>query len=78
MPICPFCNQPMERVTPDEQEAFADLFRCGACQVEQAGIGIPVKGFWRGIMIQVMKSERWIGWCSIGVTDSGSVLAVVF
>ncbi|HOB41060.1 MAG: hypothetical protein WBI99_06405 [Limnochordia bacterium] len=36
MTLCPFCNQPMERVTPDDQEAYADLFRCGACQVEQA------------------------------------------
>lgn len=33
---CPFCNQPMDVVVPDEQQAFSDLFRCGACQVEQA------------------------------------------
>lgn len=33
---CPFCNQPMEGVHGEEQSAFADLFRCGACQVQQA------------------------------------------
>lgn len=36
MAMCPFCNQPMDRVTPDKEDTFTDLFRCGACQVEQA------------------------------------------
>jgi uncharacterized protein with PIN domain len=45
MTTCPFCNQPMERVTPDEQEAFTDLYRCGACQVSRQCIGNMEKGF---------------------------------
>lgn len=36
MTSCPFCNRPMDRVTPEGGDAFTDLFRCGACQVEQA------------------------------------------
>ena len=36
MTLCPSCIQPMERVTPDDQEAYADLVRGGAFQVEQA------------------------------------------
>ena len=31
---CPFCNQVMEDETPED--AFTDLFRCGACQAQQA------------------------------------------
>ncbi|NMB02896.1 MAG: hypothetical protein GX971_15460 [Firmicutes bacterium] len=26
----------MDRITPDEEDTLTDLFRCGACQVEQA------------------------------------------
>lgn len=33
---CPFCNQPMEGANLGDHDAFTDLFRCGACQVEQA------------------------------------------
>mgnify|MGYP000855214651 FL=1 len=33
---CPFCNQPMVGVTSEDGELFTDLYRCGACQVEQA------------------------------------------
>ncbi len=33
---CPFCNQPMVGVESEENHAFTDLYRCGACQVEQA------------------------------------------
>lgn len=33
---CPFCNQPMEGTNSTDQSGFTDLFRCGACQIEQA------------------------------------------
>lgn len=33
---CPFCNQTMEGPSSDGPSVFADLYRCGACQVEQA------------------------------------------
>ena len=36
MTTCPFSNQPMDRVTPAEADTLTELFRCGACQVEQA------------------------------------------
>lgn len=36
MVVCPFCNQPMEGIDPGEYGGFADMYMCGACQVEQA------------------------------------------
>ncbi len=42
---CPFCNQPMLGVDEEEHDPYTDLFRCGACQIEQAvhwGIGESV------------------------------------
>lgn len=34
--LCPFCNQPMEGIVPNEYSGYADMYICGACQVEQA------------------------------------------
>lgn len=42
---CPFCNQPMLGVDAESEDPYTDLFRCGACQIEQAvhwGIGESV------------------------------------
>lgn len=36
MVLCPFCNQPMEGIDPDEYNGYSDIYICGACQVEQA------------------------------------------
>ncbi|HHT72671.1 MAG TPA: hypothetical protein GX008_03050 [Firmicutes bacterium] len=33
---CPLCNQPMEGIDPEEYHGYADMYICGACQVEQA------------------------------------------
>ncbi|NLL43664.1 MAG: hypothetical protein GX251_10020 [Firmicutes bacterium] len=33
---CPFCNQPMVSMEMEADAPFADLYRCGACQVQQA------------------------------------------
>lgn len=33
---CPFCNQPMDQLDPDDYMGSTDFYICGACQVEQA------------------------------------------
>jgi hypothetical protein len=33
---CPFCNQPMLGIESEPEDPYTDLYRCGACQVEQA------------------------------------------
>ena len=45
---CPFCNQPMVGIDSEGEDSFGDLFRCGACQVEQA--------------IHWEKGERLLAW----------------